>query len=280
MIHWIGPPLHMDILSYHRHAGISKSKLDSIAQSPLHYWAKWLDPNRVESEPTPAMEFGTAVHTAVLEPDRFTFDYQLAPDVSRTTKAGKAAWEEAAAGGKKLLKADEWHQIEAIRASIFAHPMAGKILRASGRAERSFIADCPQSGLQLKSRPDYLTDSGWIVDLKTTVDASARSFQRSCANFRYHVQAAHYLNVYQLCTGEPARGFIFIAVEKTAPYAVQVFEASPTFIQVGAAEVRRNLTALARAIDSYPIDVPWPGYSEDVVQLEPPSWLTPNLPEM
>jgi len=280
MIYSIGQHLSMDIRDYHAHAGVSKSKLDSIAKSPLHYWSRWCDPSRLEPPPTPAMEFGTAVHSLVLEPEKFEAEYAQAPNVSRTTKVGKAEWEAAAAGGKKLLKREDWEAAMLMDCAIKNHPMAARVLNATGKAEQSFFAHCPETGLELKCRPDYLTDSGWIVDLKTTQDASLKGFQKAAANFRYHVQAAHYLNVYRLATGKIPRGFIFIAVEKTYPHAVQVFEASPVFTQAGAAEAMRNLRALAQAAATYPVSLPWPGYSEAMVQLDPPAWITPSLPEM
>lgn len=270
----------MDNTDYHDHPAISKSKLDSIAQSPLHYWSRWCDPNRVQPAPSAAMEFGTAVHTAILEPDRFASEYRQAPDVARTTKAGKAEWESAAADGHQLLKKDDWLSIAAIQQAIRQHPMSSRVLSASGVAESSLFATCPRTGLQLKCRPDYFTDSGWLVDLKTTRDASLRGFQKSVASFRYHVQAAHYINVCTLATGERPKGFLFVAVENAAPFAVQVFEASTTLVQAGAAEVTRNLDSLAYALDAYPTDKPWPAYSDDIVRLDPPTWLTPQLPEM
>lgn len=217
---------------------------------------------------------------AVLEPERFAYEYAQAPNVARTTKAGKAEWEAAAAEGKQLLKADDWTSIQAIRQAIAAHPMASKILDTPGRSERSLFGTCPRTGLELKCRPDYLTDSNWIVDLKTTKDASARSFQKSAAVYRYHVQAAHYLTVCELALKERPKGFLFIAVESSYPYAVQVFEASQSFVQVGAAEATRNLDALAHALDVYPTNEPWPSYSDDIVRLDPPTWLVPQLPEM
>jgi hypothetical protein len=270
----------MDFQTYLQHPGINKSKLDSIAKSPLHYWSRWIDPNWVEPAPTPALEFGTAVHMAVLEPERFQIEYVEAPNVSRTTKAGKEAWAAAAEGGKKLLKSEDWWSVQYMLRSIMEHPMARKILMARGHSEQSIFGVCPHTGLELKCRVDYLTESGWLIDLKSTQDASLSGFQRSVANFRYHVQAAHYLNVYRLATGETPRGFAFITVEKTAPYAVQVFEASPNLIQAGSLEAMRNLRALAAALDTYSLETPWPSYSQELVQLDLPAWMTPSLPEM
>jgi hypothetical protein len=270
----------MDFDTYFSHPGINKSKLDSIAKSPLHYWSRWIDPNFMPPAPTAAMEFGTALHTAILEPERFQAEYAQAPEINRTTKAGKEAWALAAEGGQQLLRSDDWWAVQHMQRAIMEHPMARKILSARGASEQSIFAVCPHTGLDLKCRVDFLTTSGWLIDLKSTQDASMTGFQRSVANFRYHVQAAHYLNVYRLATGETPRGFAFIAIEKTAPYAVQVFEASPNLIQAGSLEAMRNLRALEFALTTYPANIPWPSYSTEMIQLEPPAWMSPNLPEM
>jgi exodeoxyribonuclease VIII len=61
---------------YHHGPGISKSGLDLISRSPLHYKAV-LDAEN-DNEPTPAQAIGTALHCAVLEPDVFVQEYCLA----------------------------------------------------------------------------------------------------------------------------------------------------------------------------------------------------------
>lgn len=262
----------MDILEYHAHPAISKSHLDAINQSPLHYWSRYLDPNRRPSIPTPAMVFGSAVHAAILEPKLFASQYVQAPDLPKTTKAGKEAWAAAAAPGVKLLKTDEWHQIEGIRKAIQEHPMAQKVLTAKGRTEESFFVEDAATGLQLKCRPDHLTDSGWAIDLKTTTDASLLSFQKSIANFRYHVQAAHYMRVLELSTGQKPKGFIFVAVEKSWPHAIQVFRCTDTLIDQGASEVARNLEQLRESFNLYKEESQWPSYSNQMVEINLPPW--------
>lgn len=264
----------MNITDYHKHPAISKSHLDAINLSPLHYWSRYLDPNRTQAAPTPAMEFGTAVHAAVLEPELFERSYRQAPAVSRTTKAGKEAWAEAASEGHILLKTDDWSHIHAIREQVLAHPAAGKALGRPGKAEETFMADDPATGLPIKCRPDYFTDSGWLIDLKTTQDASVKGFQRSIANYRYHVQAAHYLSVLKTAQGVAPRGFLFIAVEKTHPHAVQLFKCTPALLAIGEIEARRNLQQLADAFDEHALDAPWPGYSSNPVEIDLPPWAT------
>lgn len=262
----------MNNFDYHAHPAVSKSHLDAIGQSPLHYWCRFLDPNRVPPQPTPAMEFGSAVHAAVLEPEVFAAEYAKAPDLPKTTKAGKEAWAAAAQPGIKLLKSDEWSQIQSIEAALSAHPMASKVLQSPGRSEASFFAIDPATDLEIKCRPDHLTDSGWVIDLKTTQDASLAGFGKSIANFRYHVQAAHYLTVLELATGIRPKGFIFVAVEKTYPFAIQVFKCSDDLIAQGTRTARANLEALRTALSTFPLTTPWPSYSNQMTEINLPIW--------
>lgn len=270
----------LDIEQYHAHPAIGKSHLDAINQSPLHYWARFINPSRIPSIPTPAMQFGSAVHMAVLEPALFDLKYAQAPAIAKTTKAGKEAWAEAAAHGHILLKPDDWRAIAAIRTAISGHPAASAALSAAGRAEVSFFARDHSTKIPIKCRPDYLTESGWLIDLKTTKDASIRGFQRSIVNFRYHVQAAHYIDTVKAALGIAARGFCFIAVESEPPHAVQVFRCSQNLIEAGRVEAQRNLRQLHAAFDEFPTETPWPSYSLNPVEIDLPSWAAPSLPNL
>ncbi|QOE32767.1 exonuclease [Achromobacter phage Mano] len=62
---------------YHGGPGISKSGLDLIARSPLHYRAVVDAANDNQREPTPAQMLGTAFHCLLLEPDVFVREYCL-----------------------------------------------------------------------------------------------------------------------------------------------------------------------------------------------------------
>lgn len=61
---------------YHGGPGISKSGLDLIHRSPMHYHAVVTADN--DHTPTPAQELGTAAHALILEPEVFTATYCLA----------------------------------------------------------------------------------------------------------------------------------------------------------------------------------------------------------
>ena len=255
---------------------ISKSHLDLVARSPLHYWARYLDPNRVEPEPTPAMLLGTALHTHVLELDAWDARYVMAPEgIDRRTKQGKAEWEafQTAATGRTVLSKADAELVMRMGHAVFSHPAAALLLGMAGKAETTHMWTDEATGLQCKCRPDWLTDDGaLVVDLKTTEDASPAGFRKSIGNFRYHVQAAWYLDGLERATGRRPDQFIFICVEKKPPHAVAVYAADAEMVAIGAATAARDLEVLATCKQA---DA-WPGYSEQVEPISLPPWMRPR----
>jgi hypothetical protein len=268
------PP--MNNTDYHAHAAVSKSHLDQVAKSPLHYWARYLDPTRIVPEPTPAMAIGSAVHTHVLELDQWDARYVSAPDgIDRRTKAGKAEWEAftTAATGRTVLPKADADLVMRMAHSVFSHPAAAMLLALPGKAETTHMWTDAATGLQCKCRPDWLTDDGrLLVDLKTTEDASPRGFAKSIAQWRYHVQASWYLDGIEQATGTRPEQFLFLCVEKKAPYAVAVYAADAEMIAAGAQTAARDLDVLAtcKAANA------WPGYSDQIEPISLPPWMRPG----
>jgi hypothetical protein len=266
----------MDNAAYHAHSAISKSHLDQIARSPLHYWARYLDPKRVVPEPTPAMRLGSALHTHVLELHRWDEDYAVAPDgIDRRTKIGKESWAafEADAKGKTVLSREDADHVMHMGRSILSHPAAAMLLNLPGEAETTHMWTDAGTGLGCKCRPDWLTkDNSIVVDLKTTEDASPAGFRKSIGQWRYGVQAAWYMAGLEAATGTRPSQFIFIAVEKKAPYAVAVYAADEEMIQLGMETAMRDLQRIAecRAANQ------WPGYSDQIEMISLPNWLRPR----
>jgi hypothetical protein len=264
----------MDNTAYHAHPAVSKSHLDLIARSPLHYWARYLDPNRVAPEPSPQMRLGTALHTHVLELSRWDEEIAVAPsDINRRTKEGREQWAafEASSVGKAVITADDAAQVMAMGRAVLRHPAAAMLLGLPGKAETTHMWTDASTGLECKCRPDWLTDDGSIVvDLKTTKDASPRGFKQSIANFSYQKQAAWYLHGLEQATGRRPDQFIFICVESTAPYACAVYAADAEMIDRGHDQAMRDLAKLAvcKAADH------WPSYSDQIETISLPAWMT------
>lgn len=249
---------------YHALDAVGKSDLDKIARSPAHW-------KYAEREETAAIRIGSAVHCAVLEPERFEAEYVGAPDLDKRTKAGKEAFAEfeAANQGKIVISADDLGLCLDLQAQVRNHPRVAHFL-SSGQSEVSALWKDEEFGVRCRARFDWLTPDGWLIDLKTTTDASASAFARSCASYRYHVQAAWYLDAYpQASGGDLPMGFLFIAVEKTAPYAVALYELDAEAVELGRQLARRDLSryATAREMDC------WPGYPTEIQPLSLPRWV-------
>lgn len=254
---------------YHSRPEISKSDLDAAAKSGVHFLHK---KEGLKSKPTPAMRIGSAFHALILEPDVFENEFIYKPEIlnarSKEGKEWKARQEEA---GKIVLSEDDKEQLEAMKKALFNCAPAKKLLSAAGKPEQSYFWEDKETGLGCKCRPDYMFDDGsTIVDLKTTTDASYRGFLRSISNFRYHVQAGWYMNGLEQATYQRPERFIFIAVEKTAPYGIGVYEADLYMTVNGYDQARIDL----QKIDKWKKEENYPNYCTDIQQISLPSWMT------
>ena len=115
----------------------------------------------------------------------------------------------------------------------------------------------------------------YTVDVKTTEDASLHAWQKDCAKWAYHLQAAFYSDVRALITGVPTQGFYFIVVEKSAPYEVQVYHIGEASLERGRKEYKRLLAEYKTCKETGI----WPGYFTGTRLFELPSWALQDKPE-
>lgn len=268
----------VDSGKYHDSPGISKSGLDMIARSPLHYWAAYLDPDREPREETPAMRLGTAIHAAVLEPERFTTAYMPAPKLDRRTKDGKEAWAaleaQAAAEGKEIIAENDHMTCLTIQQNVRSNK-AAKLLLDDGEPELSVMWTDDETGVLCKCRPDWFNiKQNVIVDVKSTEDASPDAFQRSILRYDYHIQAAWYLDGIKAATGTTPKAFIFAAFEKSRPHAAAFYYADLDMLEIGRQQYRDRLRVYADCLSRNQ----WPGYPEQLQPVGLPMWFTRNIP--
>lgn len=197
-----------------------------------------------EVEQSPAMALGSALHAAVLEPEKFSSEFAVAPKVDRRTKEGKAAFEafENDSKEKTILTADQMEAVEGMKASILSHEIASAML-TGGEAEYSYYTTEAETGIGLKCRPDYYNKNA-LIDVKTCRDASVAGFTSACFNLGYFLQAAFYLDVFNAVNGTSIEEFYFVAVESAAPYAVNTFK-------MGEAEIAFGRELYKKALKQY-----------------------------
>lgn len=243
---------------YHADPAVSASHLHAIAKSPQHYFSRFLDPHRQPVEPTAAMRLGSLVHCAVLEPEELHKRYSTC--LPRNTKAGKEQAAALAAADIEAVTESDMDLALAMAVSVRSHPVAAELLSV-GIAEQSVWWDDDATGLRCKCRPDWVSGLT-IVDLKTTTDASPAGFARSVAQYGYHVQQAHYLD------SHIADRFIFLAVEKTFPYCVAIYELDADAVAVGKQLQQAALQQIANCHTAQA----WPGYTDQIQTLSLPRW--------
>lgn len=246
---------------YHKSDAVSKSHLDVISKSGLHYKAHYID-KVIERVQTPAFIEGSLVHSMVLEPENTVNEFVLTPDINKKTKAGKKEFEafEEEHKGKQIVTSEMWMKALAMSQSVRVHSEAGRLL-SDGVAESSHFWTDKKTGLECKARPDWLRNDGVIVDLKTTLDASPAGFAKSVANFRYHVQDYWYKK------GVDADKFVFVCVEKNPPYAVAVYELDPEAVKVGGLLAERDFRQIAEGRENGI----WCGF-DGIKSLSLPNW--------
>lgn len=174
-------------------------------------------------EDTAALALGRVVHSLVFEPETLATDYAV---FTGETRRGKE-WEafKAANEGKTIFKSNEIEEAEAMAAAVRQHPLVKPYLAAAGEFERVVTWTDPETGLFCKGKMDWLIkDKEILIDLKTTKAIAPRRFAADVARYKYHGQMAHYSNGCEYGLGWRPKRIILIAVEKSAPYDVAVYE--------------------------------------------------------
>ena len=269
---------------YHRGAGISQSALKTFGdKSPKHYKYELDNPKK----PTGAMQFGSLLHTTILQPEHLIETTVKGPNCERRSKADKANWESfySSVGDRIMLDANgavvtrsedgKWmtdHELnlelaDTIKFSMMENPLAVQAL-AEGKSEVSLYSEDEETGILKRCRIDRLHDVGnAIADVKTTEDASPKAFMKSIANFGYHIQAAYYLDICNdLDLGKEC--FIIIAQEKKPPYATATYQIAEEAIDIGRGLYRMWLNRLSDCIAKDE----WPGYAEKYSIINLPAW--------
>jgi exodeoxyribonuclease VIII len=265
---------HVDISNddYHAGPGISKSHLDVVAeQSMLHYWQQYVNPNRPPAETTDALVIGSATHSAILEPDLFTSEYVESPSFNMRTKDGKQMFANFVEEnpGKQILHPEDYKTCLDIRDAVYRHPVAPGLLK-NGKSEQSFYVVDQETGELIKCRFDFLQDGGAIaLDVKTAKDASPRGFGKDAANYRYDIAPAWYFDVLRQLYGEVPKHWVWLVVEKVAPFAIGIYYARPADIIRAHECARRDFNRIVLAKK----ENHWPDYGWEAQPLEFPGWM-------
>lgn len=175
--------------TYHAHKSISKSGLDKFEIDPYKFY------NAKPIKQTQAMKIGSAIHSAILEPDLFTKEYAVEPDWSDclSSDAAMKSWLKSVGRtgysslktydlaimclicepdlkiefiekslwlsefpNAEIITEKEMEKIEGMQKAVWAHDEARKLLKAQGYCEISGFARDNETGTICRHRFDKL----------------------------------------------------------------------------------------------------------------------------
>lgn len=109
-----------------------------------------------------------------------------------------AAWQDALEDGQVTIPGKAYDEIVIDMERIKAVPVCQELL-SGGAAEVSVLWDCPETGIPMKARFDYLKADKW-VEFKTFANASGKNLNQCIMDAvkysRYHIDAVSY---FQAC---------------------------------------------------------------------------------
>jgi len=246
----------------------SNSFLKDMRRSPAHARYK-----EAEDYDTRAKEIGSAIHMALLEPERFQRHYLIADaDDRRSAKYKGLAMD---VGGARVLTISEHKRILGMQDSAYQNKRFAKIMGMPGRNELTVVSKDPETGMPVKIRFDRKPDQPIAMDLKKCQDARGSEFVKAITNYLYYMQVAFYADVWFWETGEKLKSFPIAALEEKAPHGLVMHDLDEVALILGRKHYREALDSYARCMESGV----WPGYEDDSECTSVTSWAAMELEE-
>ena len=271
----LGNALYFTDLSnqiYHNGPGVSSSTIRRFGVSQLHALNE-------EIEDTPALRFGSAAHSLIVEGES-----QFVKDVaclvgSPYTNANKDLRAEYTQRGLTVITNTEKETIYNMKNSLI--PEADKLLHPSENEypdcfnypyERALYWE--ENGLLCKVKADVIRfpisqphDSKTIdiIDYKTTQSVEPKSFLNSVKKYQYDLQAAWYKKAFEQA-GFNVNNFLFVAQEKKPPYATKIFKMKKNDLEAGWLELDRLINEYKHVVGGK--SLPSTYNTPDLVEIE------------
>jgi hypothetical protein len=204
----------------------------------------------VESEPTVAMQRGTATH-AILFGNRKVTCY---PGPVRRGKEYEAFV--ADHPDTEILTETEFLKAWAMAESVRSSRLAMKYL--DGEFEKTLLFKW--YGQDCRATPD-VRGSRYVTELKTTADANPDKFQWHALRMHYHAQLA-----FQMIAAPEAEAAFIVVVESAPPFPVTVMQVTERALEQG----QRMLSTWMETLIGAEQSGAYPAYCESLVMLDLP----------
>ncbi len=221
----------MPMTDYRAADGLANSELQVFERNHASYiWNKEAptDPLKVTSS-----DFGTALHSSLLEPETYESTIKVSDVKGRTAGAFLALQQQYKS--KIVLTEIEYDQIALMTESASCDPMFKKALDAHGVCEASIFVTDPTTGVDCKIRPDKIiiepeNKMPVLCDVKSSADLDEWRQDKQWLNplfkFNYGFTAAYYIHVASIYYQMEIDKYVFLVVSKSASmgkYPVSVF---------------------------------------------------------
>ena len=262
----------MSAEKYHADPCAAPSLSSSIAQlllngSPRKAWFSHPRLNQDYREVHDGkFDLGTAAHAALLE-DGLSKIVVVEADDWRT-KAAQQQRDTARTAGKTALLARHVKTVGAMVEVAQAFIAQSEIVEFWKGGESEVTGIAQEGGIWLRCRFDRITTTRrFIIDYKSTTDASPEVFSRQIVRMGYHIQDAFYRRVARLL-GAHAPRFAFIAQSCEPPFECSLHGCDPALQEIGDAAVQRATDLWRQCITAKS----WPSYGGRIHWAIPSTW--------
>lgn len=233
--------------------------------TPAHLKASWAED--AEDDSGKAADFGTVIHTLLLEPHREHAAVVVVDADDWRKKDAQEARKAAIAAGQIALLTKDFERAQAAVQAVQRHPIAAELLK-EGKAETSWFAKDKATGLYRKARPDFYNSKRVLVDIKSVASAHPDFLQRRVYDGGWFQQAPWHCHVAEMVEGEPVRGYCWLIVEQKPPHAVVIRKPSDTVLMHGDRLNKMAFDTFAKCVKAND----WPAWGNDVEDLSLPTY--------
>lgn len=239
------------------------SDLENMRRSPAYCRMKMEDDFDDSSQ---AMEFGTAVHLAILEPARFKASCGFLPKgYDGRLKKFKGLYAQMKSNFEVVLRHEQEESIRMVLSQVAANPDAQHLVSKLTSTEMTCTVRDPKTGTMCKCRPDGLIGSaGILMDVKTTRKEDEDAFEYQAGQLGYHRKMAFYLdqlNWLSAVRGTPEFKYaVILAIANTPPHECMVLAIRDDVLDAGRLTYRPRLDRLAECVETGV----WPGWDPGI----------------
>lgn len=178
------------------------------------------------------------------------------------------------ANGREIVPAKDWDRVHSMRDVLLANHNYRRIIE-TGEPELSLF--CVIDGVPVKVRLDRVTDTGEIIDYKTTQSAEPEKFGRLAHDLGYWCKMALQHDCFKLAYQMDPNGTKLLVQEKDEPWLAIMNRLTPEQLLIGRGQYKTALQVYKHCMER---DV-WPAYAngQEEIALSTPAYLQQRYKE-